>query len=79
MRLARIADAYPPMRSSGAVQLRDLSQEFLRQGVLTTVLIPSAELDAPWRLEEMNGVQVFRLKAPQTKDIVMYGGQQASF
>ena len=69
MRLARIADAYPPMRSSGAVQLRDLSKEFFRQGFLTTVMIPSAELDAPWRLEEMNGVQVLRLKAPRTKDI----------
>ncbi|TLU82014.1 MAG: glycosyltransferase family 4 protein [Chlorobium sp.] len=69
MRLALIADAYPPMRSSGAVQLRDLSKEFLRQGFLTTVLVPSAELDVPWLLEEMNGVQVLRLKAPQTKDI----------
>jgi len=69
MRLALIADAYPPMRSSGAVQLRDLSKEFLLQGFLTTVVIPSAELDVPWLLEEMNGVQVLRLKAPRTKDI----------
>ena len=69
MRIVLIADAYPPMRSSGSVQLRDLSQEFVRQGFLTTVLIPSAQLDVPWLLEEMNGVQVLRLKAPQTKDI----------
>ena len=69
MRIALIADAYPPMRSSGAVQLRDLSKEFFRQGFLTTVLIPSAELEVPWLLEEMNGVQVLRLKAPKTKDI----------
>lgn len=69
MRIALIADAYPPMRSSAAVQLRDLSQEFVRQGHEPTVLIPSADLEQPWLLEEMNGVQVLRLKAPRTKDI----------
>lgn len=57
------------MRSSAAVQLRDLSKEMVRQGHLPTVMIPSAELDQPWLLEEMNGVQVLRLKAPRTKDI----------
>jgi len=57
------------MRSSGAVQLRDLSQELVRQGHFPTVMIPSADLELSWLLEEMNGVQVLRLKAPRTKDI----------
>ena len=69
MRIALIADAYPPMRSSAAVQLRDLSQELVRQGHWPTVMIPSADLEQPWSLEDMNGVQVLRLKAPRTKDI----------
>ncbi len=69
MRVALIADAYPPMRTSAAVQLRDLSQEMVRQGHLTTVMIPSADLTQPWSLEVMNGVQVLRLRAPRTKDI----------
>jgi len=69
MRVALIADAYPPMRTSAAVQLRDLSQEMVRQGYLTTVMIPSADLTQPWSLEELSGVQVLRLKAPRTKDI----------
>ncbi|MHB1620742.1 MAG: glycosyltransferase family 4 protein [Sulfuricella sp.] len=69
MRIALIADAYPPMRSSAAVQLRDLSQELVRQGHLPTVMIPSADLELPWLLEDMDGVQVLRLKAPRTKDI----------
>lgn len=69
MRIALIADAYPPMRTSGAVQLRDLSQELVRQGHSPTVLIPAADLEQPWLLEDMNGVQVLRLKAPRTKDI----------
>ncbi len=69
MHIALIADAYPPMRSSAAVQLRDLSQELVRQGHLPTVIIPSSDIGRSWLLENINGVQVLRLKAPRTKDI----------
>ena len=69
MNIALIADVYPPLRTSGAVQLRDLSIEMVRQGHRTVVLIPSHELSQPWLLEEMNGVQVLRLRAPRTKDV----------
>ena len=69
MRIALIADAYPPMRTSAAVQLRDLSLEFARQGHEVTMMVTSPELHEPWNLEDSNGVQVVRLKTPQTKDI----------
>lgn len=57
------------MRTSGAVQLRDLSLELVRQGHQPTVMVPAADLGQAWQLEEMQGVQVLRLKAPRTKDI----------
>lgn len=69
MRVALIADVFPPLRSSGAVQLRDLSLELVRQGHKVTVMIAAAELDRPWLLEDMGGVEVLRLKAPRTKDM----------
>lgn len=69
MRIALIADTFPPIRTSGAVQLRDLSREFARQGHALTVLLPSPDQDEPWSLEDFDGVQVLRLKAPRTKDI----------
>jgi glycosyltransferase involved in cell wall biosynthesis len=69
LRIALIADTFPPLRTSGAVQLRDLSREFARQGHKLTVLLPSADLDKPWQTEEMEGVRVLRLKAPRTKDV----------
>jgi glycosyltransferase involved in cell wall biosynthesis len=69
MRIALIADTFPPLRTSGAVQLRDLSREFARQGHALTVLLPSPDLEVPWQLEEHDGVRVQRLKAPRTKDI----------
>lgn len=69
MRIALIADTFLPFRTSGAVQLRDLSREFARQGHELTVLLPSPDQHDPWLLEESDGVQVLRLKAPRTKDI----------
>lgn len=68
MRIALIADAYPPLRSSGAVQLRDLSQEFVRQGHDITVIVPTHLIETPWALETLEGVQVLRVKAMQTRD-----------
>jgi len=69
MRIVLIADTFPPLRTSGAVQLRDLSREFVRQGHALTVMLPSPDLRQPWLLANFDGVQVLRLKAPRTKDI----------
>lgn len=69
MRVALIADAFPPLRTSGAVQLRDLSREFVNQGHRITVILPSAEIEHPWLLEDMEGVRVLRLRAPKAKDV----------
>ena len=69
MRIALIADTFPPLRTSGAVQLRDLSREFVRQGHELTVMLPWAQAARPWALEDFGGVQVLRLRAPRTKDI----------
>ena len=69
MRIALVADTFPPLRTSGAVQLRDLSREFVRQGHSLCVLLPSADQGEPWKSEEFDGAQVLRLKSPRTKDI----------
>ena len=69
MRLALVADTYPPLRTSGAVQLRDLSIELARQGHELTVFLPSSEQQDIYRLEDFYGVQLLRLKSPRTKDI----------
>jgi len=69
MRIALIADTFPPIWTSGAVQLRDLSREFVRQDHTVTILLPAPDQDEPWRLETIDGTQVLRLKAPRTKGI----------
>ena len=69
MRIALIADVFPPLRSSGAIQLRDLSHELVRQGHHLTVMIPAYDIDQPWLLEKLGDVEVLRLKSPRTKDM----------
>lgn len=69
MRVAIIADTFPPLRTSGAVQLRDLSLEFARQGYETTVLVSDPFITSRYKIEHSHGVAVVRLKTPQTKDV----------
>jgi len=69
MRLIVIADAYPPVRISGAVQMRDLVKEFVLQGHEPTVVVPSPNLDSSWKIEEGDGIRVLRVRTPRTKDI----------
>lgn len=69
MRLVLVADTFPPLRTSGAVQLRDLAREFIQQGHQLTVLLPSYETTNDWELEDRDGVRILRLRAPRTKDV----------
>lgn len=69
MRIVLVADAFPPLRSSGAVQLRDLSLEFARQGCEVTVLTPAPEEKREWQIEQFLGVRVVRLRTSRTKDV----------
>lgn len=66
MRLVLIASVYAPLRSSGAVQMRDLSIELVRQGHEVTMMVASPEINEAWKIELSNGVQVVRLKTPAT-------------
>jgi glycosyltransferase involved in cell wall biosynthesis len=69
MRIALIADAFPPLRTSGAVQLRDLTRELKSQGHSVTVFLPDADQADPWRVECYDGATVVRLRALRTKDV----------
>jgi len=69
VRIALIADAYPPRRTSGAVQLKDLAREFVSQGHEVTVLVPSVARSTPWEIDTVEGVQVLSVAAATTKDV----------
>ena len=69
MRLLVIVDTYVPARISGALQMRDLVREMLAQGHRPAVVVPAPELDSPWRLEDVDGVEVLRVRTLQAKDV----------
>ena len=70
MNFVLIADAFLPMKTSGAVQIRDLVNEIAAQDHKITVLLPDSSLRNPWQLEQpAEKITVLRLKALPTKDI----------
>ena len=69
MHFALIADAYPPMKTSGAVQIRDLVAEFLSQGHQVTVMLPDSSLPSAWSLHQEDNLEILRLRAMKTKDV----------
>ena len=69
MRIAIITTEYQPLRSSGAVQMRDLAGEFLRQGHEPILLVPASTQHCAWRTESLDGVCVLRLAAPRIKEV----------
>ena len=69
MKIALIADTFPPLRTSGAVQLRDLSREFTRQGHELTVLLPNPDMTTPFALDRFEDAEILWLKSPRIKNV----------
>lgn len=69
MKIALIADSFPPLRTSAAVQIFSLSREFIRNGHDLIVIIPSFEVRHAWEIIEIDGVKVLYLQSPKIKDI----------
>ena len=67
LRLMLVTEHFPPRSSSAAVQLRDLSREFVRQGHQLTVLLPDPAIRSRWTFEKMDGAEVLRLKMPSIR------------
>lgn len=65
--IALISTDYPPLRTSAAVQLRDIAREFAAQGHRPVVIVPSPMSDKPWAVEQFDGVEVLRVAAPPTR------------
>ena len=69
MRLALITVHYPPIKSSCAVQMKDLAREFLNQGHNPVVITPGHQLKESWAKETHDSIDVYRLKCPIIIDI----------
>src|SRR3954468_11640544 len=65
--IALISTDYPPLRTSAAVQLRDLAQQFAALGHRPVVMVPAPGSSEPWTVERSEGIEVLRLAAPPTR------------
>jgi len=72
VKIVLIVDAFPPMKTSGAVQIRDLVAELSKQGHLITVLLPDSTLEKNWQIDVEGNTTVLRLKSPVIKDVAYY-------
>jgi glycosyltransferase involved in cell wall biosynthesis len=62
-----ISTDYPPLRTSAAVQLRDLAQQLAALGHRPVMIVPSPISDRPWIIEQVGGIEVLRVAAPPTR------------
>ena len=69
MNLLLISIHYPPFKSSCAVQIRDLAEQFLLEGHSPTVIIPDEKIKTKWTKETQNGIKIYRLSSPRISDI----------
>ena len=69
MNLLLISIHYPPLRSSCAVQMRDLAEQFVLEGHSPTVIVPDENIKTLWTKEERNGIDIYRLSSPKIIDI----------
>ena len=67
MKIAVITTDYHPLRSSAAVQLRDLAQGLIDAGHEPVVLAPTESCRPTWREETVEGVRILHLAAPRMK------------
>jgi glycosyltransferase involved in cell wall biosynthesis len=65
--IALISTDYPPLRTSAAVQLRDLALQLAALGHRPVVIVPSPTPGKRWIVEKLDGVDVLRVAAPQTR------------
>jgi glycosyltransferase involved in cell wall biosynthesis len=65
--IALISTDYPPLRTSAAVQLRDLAQQFAALGHRPVVIVPAPVSDKSWTVERLDGIEVLRVAAPPTR------------
>ncbi len=67
LQIALISTDYPPLRTSAAVQLRDLARQLAALGHRPVMIVPSLTSDKPWTIERAEGIEVLRIAAPPTR------------
>jgi glycosyltransferase involved in cell wall biosynthesis len=79
LNIALISTDYPPLRTSAAVQMQDLALEMSAQGYKPVMIVPSTEITEPWKVDNIKGVTVLRLRSYPFRDISYFKRTLAEF
>lgn len=69
MHILIISDAYPPMRTSCAIQIYDLAQAFIEQGHQVSIIIPAHSQKKLVEISNADGPTVYSVRCFKTKDV----------
>lgn len=69
MKLLLITDAFPPMRTSAAVHMHELTLGLIEQHHEVTVIIPAESGAVPLKSEKANRFRLVSVLTPKTKDV----------
>ncbi len=69
MKLAIVSAEFSPLMSSGAIQVKDLANEFSEQGHDVTVITATYGLTERFKIENYDGVKIVRFPAFKTKEV----------
>ena len=72
MRIILLAIHYPPLRTSCAVQMKDLALELCRLGHQPIVITPTENLDNIAAHDKIDGIQIFRVKTNKTTNVSFF-------
>jgi len=69
MKVILLAIHYPPLRTSCAVQMKDLALELFRLGHQPIVITPTDDLNNITAHDKIDGIEVFRVKTNKTNNV----------
>jgi glycosyltransferase involved in cell wall biosynthesis len=68
MRLALLADTFPPLRTSGASQLSDLAQEIAARGHDLSIFVAKGPMKNRYEIKILDSYQVIYIRSPNLKN-----------
>ena len=72
VRIILISDTFPPISTSGAIQLEHLANEIADQGHALTVLTADSELAGFSKIEYHSNYNIVRVRVPKIKDVAYW-------
>lgn len=68
MRIALITAIYPPLKTSGAVLVRDLAEQLASEGHEVVVLFPDPSIRQPMQIDDHGPIKIFRIRIGEIRD-----------